>query len=1303
MGETNSNNTQNSANNSIVESLIALSQTNSQAVTNIGLSLNTIVDEHGGIKISQSSLKDLAALIDSTPDSGNRRNIINRSSTSSDTRSTERFNINRPTRSSSSSSQYSRSDRFDWDSRTSSRRASRIFDSLTDDFEAEFKKALFGSTNPLQGILTKSVQQFANNLGVPVSKLGEELGKRAGTLLKNSDITGPLIKRFEQESNWISQQAGTLLTRGLNNISTALGGEGNIDLTRPFESEMTIEFEQATQEQTASIGDIVSSNLDPISERLDNIESLLRNSGNNSSDIDNVIDTDSIIDENGVERFKDAAQTAQDIAESGLNNADDIADAAKAASKLAKGAQGAADGLASAGQAALTDAASTGALSTVAGELGPVLGEAAGGAEMLAGTAFPVLIPAVIAAAILIDKLSETIGPTVEGFKSLQKAVDQAGDRSLTASKKYTELHKERLKADSESIVKAAFAVIEDSANHVQQVWDSILTTVSATQGYTKSGVQDLWSNYAQRLSEEGLSSVVSSADIMEKLQSVLQSGLSGEVAERFAYEATLLNSAIPTEDFFQYATTYASIAANAMKSGATQAEALDLATEELKTFASNLLYASREIAGGFSASLNNASSLFEESAKIALTSRTGEVSTISGVLTSVSAIVGATAPDLANSIVDAVVRAATGGNSSEITALRSLAGVGASNTAFLQELAKNPQSLFETLFTNLAQLQNMSSANYMEVAEALSSVFGMSMDAFARVDFAYLADAISQMQVNQSSLNENIALLRQGETTSTESQLRMEKINEYMVDQGLAYVLDNEVARSIQEHMWDEQLNRELMDNTFAVDIQGGFLDLVTGLATTVTMISNILNPIGWAKSLGNVVLTAIEADQREEDIAALLQSTQVGKGNETALRNLVAGSQPEQLSLARSYYSLLGVHADSEFVGGLVKSFNALTDPLTTLTTTGLDGAISNLSNTAHAMGDAIASFANDLLSDHSGGGGKVGTATSFTPQRQVNSYYTRQLVSKSATRTATSPALISGDWRDAGAYNPFYDTAPQEAIYRTQAQAEQLATNLQASIEAFARSNADAAAAIADSTEYASTMGNKFYTQSELVAEFANNKNLQQGKTFEDWIAQFEQSSEFKSLTGGDSTLAQELENYGYTLDSLRAIYEQQELAQASASTKAREAHEVQFWEDMQRFSVITFPNYFDTFESYFTEWKNYFNEWKLYYIEHEAYTQATNEAYKQAINLKDEEKNETGDSVLALAQALTENSNWQESLGNAIKDPVVQTNTLLAKILLVVEAIMQQNNEVAVTSVPLSLASLGLGTTNVSSSK
>lgn len=577
-----------------------------------------------------------------------------------------------------------------------------------------------------------------------------------------------------------------------------------------------------------------------------------------------------------------------------------------AASQVMGGASGAAAGSAGTasaiGGSAISASAGTAAAGTAtAGGTTAAIGGSAGAL----GAAGPYAV-VIIALIVLLDKLSEAIGPAVTGFQEFSKQFKAVANRDMASRSARQENEQARFEADIEAIVKRPFEILEEAANKVYEVWDANLRTINATQGYSKADLQSLMGSYAQRLRDENLSDVIASTDVAESLAKVLQSGLSGRVAEEFAYIATKLNAAIPTQDFFSYADEYASIAANAIKNGQSEAKAIELANKQLNTFASSVLYASRQLAGGFSSGLQDAESLFRDSIKIAQSAKQSDASQIGGVLTSISAIVGAIAPDLSSSIVDAVVSAATGGNTSSLVALRSLAGINAGNTEFLKRLAEDPQSIFSTLFTNLATLQNMSGDNYMEVAEGLSEVFGISMDALARVDFDYLAHAISSMKVNSEALSENMANLKSGETTTTAEQLRIAQINKYMIDEGLAYVLDNDVARSIQENMWAEQRKNELMEAEYAVNLKGAALKLLEGIAQTVQNIIDLINPVSWLKKAANVISTSSEIVAQEADIRQILELGKVGQGRSIDLNNLT--SRGHDLNLTSDLVTLMG-----------------------------------------------------------------------------------------------------------------------------------------------------------------------------------------------------------------------------------------------------------------------------------------------------------------------------------------------------------------------------------------------------------
>lgn len=565
-------------------------------------------------------------------------------------------------------------------------------------------------------------------------------------------------------------------------------------------------------------------------------------------------------------------------------------------------------------------------------------GAALNGLTHAAMTLGPEVFIVAAATKIVIDRLKKALVPAIEGTKQMFKALQESANRYTASRDKALEESKKRLQADVETLIKTPFELLNKGAQAWYDAWDSNLRTINATQGYTKADTQNLFSSFADRLRSEGLTGVISATDLTNNLSKVLEAGLSGTVAEEFAYIATKLNAAIPTEDFFGYAGTYASIAANAIKNGKSQADAIEYANAQIMQFASNILYASREVAGGFSTGLKDAEDLFSKSVKIAQTARIADASQISGVMSSVAAITGAIAPDLASGIVDAIYNAAVGGNNSDLVALRSLAGINASNTEFLRELTSNPKQVFSDLFQSLADMQSMSPDAYMEVAEGLSKIFGVQMDALARVDFSYLADAIDAMVVNSRSLDENMALLAAGETTTGTEQLKMQQINKMILDEGLSYVLDNEAARAIQQHMWDEQLALQIQEATYAVNLQGSALSFLEGISRTVDNILNALNPFSWIKKIANLFSTAEDADNLHADIQQVLELGKVGNGNYGQLSNLL--TRGTDLGLTRPLAELMGGAANYTGDHPFTDFLNTIYNPFQSMNSTASGG---------------------------------------------------------------------------------------------------------------------------------------------------------------------------------------------------------------------------------------------------------------------------------------------------------------------------------------------------------------------------
>lgn len=835
---------------------------------------------------------------------------------------------------------------------------------------------------------------------------------------------------------------------------------------------------------------------------------------------------------------------------------------------------------------------------------GTAAGAATSGIMSTLTTFASALGPAAIAM-FAFNAVLDAAAPAIKGFTELMKSASSAYNRSNESRERNAELAQQRLLADMESMIREPFEILKDAANEVYQAWDQNIRLINGTQGYTKEDLQTLLGNYSQRLRNEGLSSVVSSVDITESLAKVLESGLSGAAAEEFAYTATLLNAAIPTQDFFGYADTYASIAATAMQQGMDQASALEYANTQLEAFANNILTASRQLTGGFTTGLQNAESLFEQSAQIAQAGRTNDATEISGVMTTVAAVVGSIAPDLASSLTDVIYNASVGGNSDNLVALRSLAGINASNTEFLNAVTSDPQGTFEELFRSLAQMQNMSESNYMEVAEGLSNIFGVSSDAIARVDFNYLADAIASMDTSATSLEENIKLLASGETTTSAEQLRMQQINEYLIDEGLAYVLDNQVARSVQEHMWDEQIARSLMEATYAVDLKGSSMKALSGLHSFGENILNILT-LGIYKGATNFAPTAAEADTLSLNTAVMLEAGKVGEGNKSDLSDLVTVNKDLYGYTRETYTRMLANLGGSQF-----------------------DDVLSN------SIDDIVSVISGSLQSNKS--------TTSYNAPSSVYSWGS---VGKSVVNYLSSTSST-------GSYIGNVIGGDAEATATEQAQQK-------------ARAN----------------LGRML--DSDYIQKF-----IDAGDTYDDWVA--------TAKNFGISDFEQAVSDAGYDETELQNYFSNLQANAAAQRTQERNAVEEQFWVDtvnnlvqlnestLEMIELQTHSN--EVLEQLYEKHTQFYDAWVDYFVNHTAYNNAYD--FSSVAEVQRAEKGESQDAIYALAEALTKNS-------VDLLDPTIQTNALLSQILIVVNAIMQQNNETATgTTLPDTLSALALG--------
>lgn len=865
------------------------------------------------------------------------------------------------------------------------------------------------------------------------------------------------------------------------------------------------------------------------------------------------------------------------------------------------------------------------------------------------GSVFKASIPQLLATAV-VEGITNELG---QFFDHVGKAVDKlstVADRWDESRWAAVEAEEKRMQQDVETMIQQPFKILEDAAQKVYDTWDAALQTITATQGYDKSGLQDLMSAYASRLRQEGLSDVVGTTDVTSMLQSILNAGLSGKVAEEFAYQATVLNKAIPTEDFTSYASSYASLASSYMALGYSQEEALQYANEQLQLFASNVLTASREVSGGFTTSLTGVSGLFDEIVKISQTAGTTNTSNLSSALSIVQAIAGQVSPDVGNSIVSQIVSAATGGNDSSLVALRSLAGTGASNTAFLQALAKNPNQVLANLFSGLSDMFDKSTDNYMEVAYSLADTFGITADAMARVDWNRLVDELRSNSSSSAALSQNMSLLASGETTTSAESQRLAQINEYMIEQGLAYVLDNEAARQIQQHMWDQELAAEMQEATYGVEFKGATLELFTSIESLLGGIANVLS-FGLL-NVAQAVESNNDYNNMKSDITAMLEAGKVGEGDLKQLHDLVT-YDVGSLTKVPSYMDFWGL--ESDYQGQFYNVYSAAQDAkLSSSPSVSSPSSMYSWGNTGKS---ALQSM----------GTSPIGSLLEGTSSSSATSQISKQTGAALNNWLSTMSSFISegksfGDWLNSASEYGFSDaSAAMEQAGYTESDLK----------KAYIQEGTNQAVeqAVQEHEKERQFWESGINWWDVVYPQDRDAWNVKYDLNFSTWTTLFsDKMQSWSELYTNTMMLFTENLNSKYS--------EWVELYTESVA----ETHK-----------KLQYSN--NQFDKEFVQ--GFLYDWRDYYIgEHTHYREATN--FDKSLKTINTEKTQTGEAVLALAESLTKN---YEDLA----DPTVQTNVLLGQIVVLLQSILTAQTSGSGLTLPTALAALGLNITDPKSSK
>lgn len=451
-----------------------------------------------------------------------------------------------------------------------------------------------------------------------------------------------------------------------------------------------------------------------------------------------------------------------------------------------------------------------------------------------------------------------------------------------------------------------------------------------------------------------------------------------------------------------------------------------------------------------------------------------------------------------------------------------------------------------------------------------------------------------------------------------------MKQINQYMIEEGLSYVLDNEAARAIQQHMWDEQLKNELMEAEYGVEIRGAALDLLEGIRKTVDNIINLLNPFRAINNVFSAATATAEMAGMEADIAQVLELGKVGTGN------------------AQSFYQLTTRGRNLNVTDNLVALF----------------GGTSLFE---------IANAAAHIVSTMPGSGSPTGSIL------QRNNAYTNAIVG------AVDKVINSS--RDFGV----------DSRYSWGTISKSTNAILQAIPSPTGSEISSVSHAVSTTAKAQSNVAAKLKT---MLSEDYMMGMVEAGKSYSDWV---ESGKQF-----GITDMSKALEDAGYSEEGVRASFQSAQVQQGRVQELARMDREMTYWDNTESYQLTLKDNSQilielmntnnERLEDIYQKHSDFYNAWVDYYVNHTAYNEAFGKVANSVNTIRSKEKDQSDSAVYALAEALNSNS------VDLLKDPVLQTNAILAQILIVVNAIMQQNNSTGgVVSLPDTLQALAMGLT------
>lgn len=493
------------------------------------------------------------------------------------------------------------------------------------------------------------------------------------------------------------------------------------------------------------------------------------------------------------------------------------------------------------------------ATSVVGGIASEVIGEKAGAAI---GTAIGGPVGTVIGE-VVGGIVAEKVGAV---FAAIGDHLDYLVNQGKKSRDEILRAGFDKIEKDVKAMATYSIEIYESASQNIYSAWDKNLSSINATQGYTKQALNTLQDAVAQRLMSEGYGNTIDASKYLDQLSSTLNAHLGGELAEAFAAQNLILQKAVPEVDLSSMAAQFAAIYTNANAEGGNGEEEMIEAMNQVAGAAKAL----EQVTGGNNQFLTQTGSILTKATEL-VNRADGNASQISGLATQMMAAeapLTALAPQLSGFTTE-LVDILTNNNDATAVSLRAImndidSSIGVSSTAFMESFMNDTQGTLSTAFQAIQQFidNNQNEASRQEFLQAMESVFGISGSKLSQVNFGDVAKQIAQANTatNMSALTKAENLVKEGETTTLEEQLVANTANQLLATNAISSTIDNKLMRKLEANELELEKTVYELQATQSVNLAEESLGFFTKI---FDVIRSIIDPFG----LFDMVNTSIDS----------------------------------------------------------------------------------------------------------------------------------------------------------------------------------------------------------------------------------------------------------------------------------------------------------------------------------------------------------------------------------------------------------------------------------------------------------